>query len=155
MSNTTFKAMQLHSGTEFQTWLAKDVEIREEVAALIGTELGLDAASLDVLEAFLLERYAAPKDLLALPARGVLDAAARHIGLVFLLNVDGTEWAINLDDADDMYYRLPIIRFTDGASVCPLALATTCLDRRTGEFLRQRIEAGQELYNDASENDDE
>jgi hypothetical protein len=151
MSNTSFKAMQLHSQVEFQTWLAREVEVREELAALIGRELELTPESLDVVEAYLLEHYAAPKDLLALPARSVLDAAARQIGLVYVLNVDGAEWAINLDDPDDMYYRLPIIRLADGAAVCPLTLATACLERRTGEFLRGRVEAAQELYNDADE----
>jgi hypothetical protein len=132
--------MCLHSRQEFQTWLAKDLEVRQELEALMGVELGLDKRSLDTLEAFLLSRYHSPNDALRLDQRGVLDAAGRHIGLVMLLNVDGSEWAIDLDHEDSVYYRLPVIRLADGTEACPLTLATASLDRRTGDYLRTVVE---------------
>lgn len=148
-SETSLDVMRLHSYQEFQTWLANDLEVRDELEAMIGVELGLDVRSLDTLEAFLLGRYRTPDDALRLDQRAVLDAAARHIGLIMLLNVDGAEWAIDLDDEDSLYYRLPIIRFADGAVDCPLSLATASLDedRRTGDYLRGVVEYYQERYN--------
>jgi hypothetical protein len=143
--------MRLHTYEEFQTWLAKEAEVRQELEALIGIELGLDERSLDTLEAFLLRRYPTPDDALRLDQRGVLDAAARHIGLVLLLNVDGTRWDIDLDNDDAMYYRLPVIRFADGSTDCPLTLATASLDRRSGAYLRTYVENNEELYNIAKE----
>ena len=53
----TLNVMRLHSREEFQTWLANDLEVRNELYALMGGELGTDEASLDTLEAFLLGRY--------------------------------------------------------------------------------------------------
>ena len=143
----SLERMRLHSRQEFQVWLANDLEVREELDAMVGDELGTDLASLDKLEAFLLGRYRNPAAALRLDERGVLDAAARHIGLVMLLNVDGAEWAIDLDDEDNAYYRLPIIRFSDGAEECPLTMATAALDRRTGKYLRKLVENYQEDYN--------
>ncbi len=143
MSLTPF--MQ-HSREEFQTWLALDLEVRDELYALIGRELPPDVGSLDALEAFLLDRYPDPGAAVTLEHRGITDAAARHIGLVFMLTVDDAVWDIELDDEDRVFYRLPVIRFGDGAEDCPLTLATASLDRRTGEYLRTVVESYQEKY---------
>ncbi|MCY1058759.1 hypothetical protein [Nannocystis sp. SCPEA4] len=133
--------MRLHSKQDFQLWLARDVEVRDELRELLGTDLGVDLESLDVLEAFLLKRYRNPSAIQKLGAREVLDAAARHIGLVMLLALDGAAWAIELKDADNVYYRLPIIRLADGAEECPLTMVTAALDRRTGNYLRGVVES--------------
>jgi hypothetical protein len=151
MNEMGLEAMRLHSRQEFQTWLAKEVEVRAELEAQIGVELGLDERSLDTLEAFLLGRYRSPDDALRLGEREVLDAAARHIGLVMILNVDGAEWAIDLDHEESVYYRLPVIRLADGAEACPLMLATASLDRRTGDYLRTVVENYEEDYNTATD----
>src|SRR6266404_3858359 len=151
MSSTSIEVMRLHSREEVQTWLAKDLEVREELYEMIGEELDTDAASLDKLEVFLLSRYRHPDEALSLSERAVLDGAARHIGLVMLLNVDGAEWAIDLENEANVYYRLPIIRFSDGAEACPLTLATASLDRRTGTYLRTVVENYEEDYNTGTE----
>lgn len=144
---TELDVMRLHSYTEFQTWLAKDLEVRDELYQIIGVELGTDEMSLEALEAFLLPRYPDPDAILRLDQRGILDAAARHVGLVLLLNVDGAEWGIDLKDDSNIYYRLPVIRFSDGEQECPLAMVTAALDRRTGRYLRDVVEAYEDDYN--------
>ncbi|MFY0530917.1 hypothetical protein [Nannocystis pusilla] len=73
--------------------------------------------------------------------REILDAAARHVGLVMLLNLDGTAWAIELDDEDNAYYRLPIIRLADGAEECPLTMITAALSRRKRGYLRGIVDS--------------
>jgi hypothetical protein len=55
-------------------------------------------------------------------------------------------WDIELDNEDRVFYRLPVIRFADGAEACPLALVTASLDRRTGQYLRTVVENYQEDY---------
>ena len=147
MADTGIDVMRLHSYEEFQTWLAHDEEVRDELEEMIGTALGIDEMSLDTLEAFLLERYTSPSDALALAERGVIDAAARHIGLVMIFTIDGAEWAIDLTNEKNIYYRLPIIRFPDGAEECPLSLATAAIDRRTGTYIRTVVESYAEDYN--------
>jgi hypothetical protein len=145
------ESMRMHSQQEFQAWLAREVEVREELERMVGHELALDETSLDPLEAFLLRRYAGPDDALRLSGRAVLDAVARHIGLVMILNVDETSWAIDLQNEDSVYYRLPIIRLSDGAEECPLTMATAALERRTGDYLRTVVEGYMEDYNTKAE----
>jgi hypothetical protein len=151
MTTMGLERMRLHSAQEFQAWLANDVEVRDELAGVIGQELGIDEKSLDELEAFLLRRYRDPGEALTLNNRAVLDAAARHIGLVMLLNVEGTSWAIDLKDEKNVYYRLPVIQLPDGADECPVTMATAALDRRTGEYLRTVVENYEEDYNTPTE----
>lgn len=139
--------LKLHSREQFQVWLAREVEVRDELEQLLGEPLGLEPSSLDVVERFLLQRYRTPDDALALSERAVIDAASRHIGLVMLLNVDGAKWAIDLDNPDNAYYRLPIIQLADEAEECPLFMATAAIDRRTGEYLRSMVEGYQEIHN--------
>jgi hypothetical protein len=137
---------QLHSQQAFQEWLAADFEVREELVPVIGDDLDPDIDSLDVIETFLLARYPTPDDALTLAERGVLDAVARHVGLVMILELDGATWTIELEDADRAYYRLPVIGFPDGFEDCPLTMATAAIDRRSGEYLRDLIEGYEELY---------
>jgi hypothetical protein len=138
--------LQMHSQEELQTWLVTEVEVRGELEALMGTELDVDEQSLDTLEAFLLRRYRTPDEAMTLPERGVLDAAARHVGLLLILTIEGAHWDLILDQPDHVYYRLPVVRFPDGATECPLTAVTAALDRRTGNYLRSLVEGYQDLY---------
>lgn len=147
----TLKMMRLHSWEEFQTWLARDPDVREELEEMIGAQLGLDTLSLDTLETFLLRRFRTVEKAMELDQRAVLDAAGRHVGMVMLFNVDGTKWDIDLDHEDSVYYRLPIIRLADGGQECPLSMVTACLDRRTGRYLRGLVETYEEEYNGATD----
>ena len=146
MTGVSLVPFMMHSREEFQTWLAMDLEVRDELYALMGREFVPDVESLDVLEAFLLARFPDPAAAVNLAHRGITDAAARHIGLVFVLNVDDAVWDIELEDEARLFYRLPVIRFADGAEECPLTMATASLDRRTGDYLRTVIEHYQEDY---------
>lgn len=141
-------AMRMHSREEFQTWLAQDLDVREELYATIGKELNVDVPSLDELEAWLLSRYDDPDAILTLDQRGIADAAARHVGRVIVLNVDNAVWEIDLENESNVWYRLPVVRMSDGYDDCPLALVVASLDRRTGNFLRDHVEKLQEDYND-------
>ncbi|MGN6111290.1 MAG: hypothetical protein ACTHU0_39695 [Kofleriaceae bacterium] len=143
----SFERMKLHSWEEFQIWLASDVEARDELAATMKAKLGVGIESLDAVEKFLVGRYKTIAQALKSDQRDVLDGVARHIGLVFLLNVDGAEWGIDLEDDDNVYYQLPIIRIADGPEECPLSMATTCIDRRTGSFLRDVVQSYADDYN--------
>ena len=137
---------RMHSREELEAWRACDLEIRDELYALIGTELALDIESLASLEAFLLARFGKPDDALSLEQRGVTDAAARHLGLVIVLNVDDARWTIDLDDEKNLYYRLPVIELADGWVTCPLSSVTAALDRRTGSYLAELAQGLREEY---------
>jgi hypothetical protein len=146
MTGVTLAPFMMHSREEFQTWLAMDLEVRDELYALIGTELVPDVESLDALEAFLLGRFPDPAAAVTLEYRGITDAAARHVGLVFVLNVDDAVWDIELNDQARLFYRLPVIRLANGAEECPLTMVTASLDRRAGDYLRAVVENYQDDY---------
>lgn len=148
MTDGGLDAMRMHSWREFQTWLANDLEVRDELAGLMGTEPGIGVDSLDELEAFLLRRYDFPEAVLRHDQRGVLDAAARHVGLVMVLGIDDATWDIDLDDADDVFHGLPVVRIGDGPAECPLSLVTAALDRRTGDYVRGVVENLADTYNE-------
>ena len=148
MTGMGLNAMRLHSRPEFETWLANDLEVRDELAELMGGDPGIGLESLDTLEAFGLRRWPSPEDALRLDQRGVLDAAARHVGLVMILGIDGAAWDIDLTDEDDAYYRLPVVRIAGGPAECPLSLVTASLDRRTGHYLRTVVQKLAETWNE-------
>jgi hypothetical protein len=141
MSEPSLDSMRLSTRDEFERWLTQEVEVRDELAALMGQDPGLDVDSLGPLERFLLDRWATPADALKLDQRPVLDAAARQVGLVMILAADDAAWDIDLDDPDDVYYRLPVVRLSDGSAECPLSLVSAALDRRTGHYLRDVVSA--------------
>ena len=143
--------LQVHSHEALQAWLTVEVEVRHELEELMGLDLGVSEHSLDTLEAFLLRRYRTPEEATTLEQRSVLDAAARHVGLILILTIEGTRWDVILDDPDHVYYRLPVVRFPDGTTECPLTAVTAALDRRTGSFLREFVEGYQELYDGTAE----
>ena len=155
MSEAGLDVMRMHSPEEFQTWLAHDVEVRDELAGLMEGDLGIGIASLDRLEAFLLDRYDDPDEALQLDQRAVLDAAARHVGLVMVLGIDGATWDIDLTDEDDAYYRLPVVRIADGPTECPLSLVTAALDRRTGDYLQTVVRHLADTYNEPEDDEPE
>jgi hypothetical protein len=150
MTGVSLAPFMMHSREEFQTWLAMDLEIRDELYALMGREPPPDIDSLDALEAFLLGRFPDPAAAVTLEHRGITAAAARHVGLVFVLNVDDAVWDIELDNEASLFYRLPVIRFADGAEECPLTMATASLDRRTGRYLRTIVENYRDDYSSIS-----
>ncbi|MEU4217122.1 hypothetical protein [Actinoplanes sp. NPDC026623] len=135
MTDDGFGAMRLHSRAAFENWLAGDLEAREELYGMMGGDPGFDIASLDALEAFLLKRYRKPDAALTLDQRPVLDAAARHVGLVMVLAIDGATWDLDLSDPSGVYFGLPVVQLPDGPAECPLSLVTAALDRRSGDYL--------------------
>jgi hypothetical protein len=135
-----FQAFQFATREDFQIWLASDVEARDDLYALMPGDPGRDMDSLDLLEAFLLDRYADPDDALKAAEHEVLDGAARHIGLVMVLALGEASWDIDLKDPHNVYFGLPLVRLENGAQECPLSLATACLDRRQPGWLRGVVE---------------
>lgn len=131
----SLNSMRLFTREEFQLWLFRDEDIRTELDGVIGASLNSDANSLDDLEAFILDRFSTADEMFSLENRSLTDALARHIGLVFVLNVDDARWDIDLDDDDNAYYMLPVVILGNGTVGCPLTMASTAAARRSGTFL--------------------
>jgi len=125
---------------DFEYWLADMDDAIERffdsVPSEIRGRLDFSPGSLDVLEAWILERYASTDAMLARSESRVADGLARYIGETFRKNIGG-RWELRLDDPKYVFYGKPqVTGFWDKPTpVCPLPLATASADRRTGQFL--------------------
>jgi hypothetical protein len=123
----------------FEHWLAHmDDALAEFFARLpsaLKAALDFTPASLDRLEAFLLERYPTVQAIKADP-EPYLDGAARYVGEVFRRHIGG-RWRMRMDDPKYVYAGLPELTFlaTKDTPVCPITLVSASLDRRTGVFI--------------------
>jgi hypothetical protein len=125
---------------DFEEWLM-DMDdaidrFLDQVPANIRAQLDFSPASLDVLEAWLLQRYPSVDALLSEREKDILDGAARYVGQTFREQLGG-HWDIVLDDPQDANYRLPILTGFKGeySTQSPVTLVTAATDRRTGSYL--------------------
>lgn len=124
---------------QFENWLAHMDDALAELFARLPSALkgALDyaPASLDRLEAFLIERYPGV-DAIKSDPEPYLDGAARYVGEVFRRNIGG-RWRLRDDDPKYVYAGLPEVTFLAerDTPVCPLTLVSASLDRRTGKFI--------------------
>ncbi len=124
----------------FEAWLAEMASSLDRFLASFSPELrarlDFSPASLNVLEAWLLSRYASNAELqkeLEIPN---LDGSARYIGQT-MINALGGHWELSLDDPQKLFYGLPTVTGFSEKPIakCPQTLATEAVKRRTGKFL--------------------
>ena len=125
---------------DFEYWLADmDDAIEQFLDSLppeVTERLDFSPGSLDVLEAWILRRYASTEEMLAPSESRVVDGLARYIGETFRKAIGGHR-EIRLEDPKYVFYGKPQLTgfWEKPTPVCPLPLATTSADRRTGRFL--------------------
>lgn len=125
----------------FEDWL---VDMDDAIDRFLETlpedlseRLDFSPEALDVLEAWLLERYPSVDAALAETEKETLDGAARYVGETFRRALGG-RWDIELDDPNDVNYRLPVLTGFQGeySKQSPVTLVTAAVDRRSGNYLR-------------------
>lgn len=126
----------------FQYWLI-DMDdaierFRDSLPANIAEQLDFTPDSLNVIEAYILERYAAFDDIKKPSEAYAADAMARYVGEVFRKNFGG-KWIIDYADKKNVFFGLPQLRGMAGqrAQMCPRALVTASTGRRSGNFFRK------------------
>lgn len=132
---------------DFQYWLMDMDDAMERLLAELQPQnrkkLDFSPFSLDVLEAWILERYESPRSMLEREQKQIVNGAACYVGETFRKALSG-RWDIELDDPNYVYFGVPILRGLGGKSTteseCPLSLATASADRRTGTYLRTVLE---------------
>ena len=131
------------SREDFEYWLATLdtflAEFVEEFPASVRRKLDYSSASLDMVESWILKTYESTDAMLEGTEGRRVNRAACYIGETFRKAAKG-KWTVNLEDRDRAYFGLPIIVAPGKDSECPLTLATTAADRRTGTFLRTMLE---------------
>lgn len=140
------EARETHSARRdrFEAWLtAMDdhlAALRSSCPADVAVKLDLTPGSLDVLEAYLLERYESIHALRACSTGQTWNDAGAYVGEALRLAVGG-KWSLQLGDPKMVFYGLPVLtEFPSASPVCPMALVSAAVDRRTGKFLRQRLD---------------
>lgn len=126
---------------QFQYWLAS---MDEAIDAFVDglpestrSALDLTPASLNALEAVVLDKYATLAQAKAPQSATFVDGAARYFGEV-LRKGTGAKWELRTNDKKFVFYGLPILvgGMVAAAPVCPLTTITSCVDRRRGTFLK-------------------
>lgn len=125
---------------DFEYWLADMYDALDRFLETLPKEtrarLDFSPDSLDILEAWILDRYDNNKKMLEPNESHILDGIARYIGETFRNSLGGY-WDIQLGDPRYVYYGLPILTgFSKKSNTeCPLTLATASADRRNGKYL--------------------
>jgi hypothetical protein len=134
---------------DFEWWITmipdRIEELKQSLPQEISSRLDSSIDSLNVVEKYLIENYTI--DTLRSPQNASLyDGFARYIGHTFKRNVKDAYWAIELEDKTDVFYNLPtlIVKGTNTSPLCPLIMATTSIDRNTGNLLSNSITHYQE-----------
>lgn len=126
---------------QFQFWLM-DMDdaierLRLSVPADIKAKLDFSPDSLNILEAYVIEKYPNVAAIMDKSQSKIHDGLARYVGEVFRKRFKG-KWKIDFSDEKIAFYGLPQLAGMDGqkSPICPLTLVTASLDRRTGKYLR-------------------
>lgn len=133
---------------EFIQWTesiqARIAEFLELIPQHVRCQLDYSIESLDILENWLLEKYPDYKSARMDSEYPIMNAAGSYVAEVFLKHLGG-KWTIELDDQENAFLGVPGIRdfqTTDTVTMpeYPKTMVTASIDRRTGHFIRDRIE---------------
>ncbi|QDT29283.1 hypothetical protein Enr10x_46340 [Gimesia panareensis] len=123
---------------QFQAWLDYLPDFLAEFQSFMDEsdqEFDYSPESLDALEEWILSHYQDTDDLLKKSESQILNLLACYIG-ESIIRIRGGQRELD-QKPDSVYYRRPVIVLPPyGDTVCPITLATTAADRRTGDFLR-------------------
>jgi hypothetical protein len=128
---------------DFQVWLdfmpEGLAEFFDRLPGDVGDRLDFSAQSLDVLEAWLLERYPDCEATRPRTESQILDGAARYVGETLRKHLGGKWW---IDPDGKIMNGIPLITDlrSDGGAPAPLSLVTASTDRRVGNFLSGHLQ---------------
>jgi hypothetical protein len=128
------------SQKNFEAWLdcMDDAlcEFADSFPPDVRRQLDQSIESIDLLEQWLMQRYDTNKDAIRDVESTALDRVARYAGEPIRRHT-GSQWTVDLEDGNNAFFGLPILTGgkLGGGQICPLALATASLDRRTGHFI--------------------
>ena len=112
-------------------------EFMHDLPKEVSSKLDYSLGSLDVLEAYLLDKYPSYDALQEDPSVATWDRAARYYGQVLIKHVGG-EWALNPHNGGGP----PMLRgFGPFEPFVPMFTVSSAIDRRTGTHLRGIAEA--------------
>ncbi|HMA36312.1 MAG TPA: hypothetical protein VKY74_17780 [Chloroflexia bacterium] len=136
---------KLRSRDEFEYWLFDMDDAIEAfldgLPAQIYEKLDFTPASLDILEALLLERYPTVESMLDRYQSLFVDDVARYVGETLRRTIGGY-WDIDLDNLDNAFFGRPVLAgyMEHATPISPHSLVTAAGHRRIGTFLHTLVE---------------
>jgi hypothetical protein len=131
---------------DFENWLASLDDSLESLFSAIPEELrnrlDFSAASLDIVESLILQKYRDVASMLEPDQSSSLNALAAYVGETFRKGIGG-RWDIRLDDPKFAFHGIPVLvgaGTSQKTMLCPFAMVTASADRRTGKYLRTIFE---------------
>jgi len=137
--------MRIRTFDDLTDWKERIPRLLDELRAMLQDPAfagDLSVASLDPLDAFLMQSFGKSADILKKEAAPVHDAAAAYIGEVYLRNI-GSEWDWEMVYPENhMYYGWPVVESIEVATlmVCPHGSVMSRLNQRTDMTLRKAYE---------------
>ncbi len=132
------RAEKARKQAEFDVWLARMdealAELFSELPEHVAAKLDYSIESLDVIEAWLLERYPKFEDTQQPDQRPLLDTVSRYIGETFV-KVLGGHWTVDLKYNAYLGRPLVINPARPHLPKCPSMWTTASTDRRRGDYL--------------------
>jgi hypothetical protein len=133
---------------QFEQWqnlLANRLIILEaETFDSIWPQHNYSIESLDVLEEWILDKYQEWKPPLEKRDAVFIDITGTYVGETFRKHLSGN-WTIELEDKENAYWGIPGITGFNSSRpirvVYPHTWVTTSIHRRTGVFIRRRLES--------------
>jgi hypothetical protein len=123
---------------DFETWLFSIDDELEEFLQSVSTDfaekLNYSLDSLLEIEAYILEQYDSIDEIMKASNKRALDRLSIYVGESIRKSIGGN-WDIELDDSEDVFYKLPVLRHPKFGTECPLTLVTACIDRKKGDYI--------------------
>jgi hypothetical protein len=136
-----FDLLLIKTKDEFEYWLFHKNEHEQAFLEFMKQDYGLDLdysiQSLDLLEKWLLDRFEDLNSALKYDQISLLNGFSMYVGSC-LHNMIGGKFTIEVNDRDDAYWGIPLVR-NDKKYEAPLILITTAIDRRVGNFISSAI----------------
>jgi hypothetical protein len=134
------KAEKESRKNDFEGWITfipdEVIKLKKMLPKEVSEKLDFSEESLDVIEKYLLQNYS-NENFIREENKILLDRLARYVGSAFRRSLPNAYWDIELDDKNDVFFTLPVIK-VKGAQLAPFSphiLITTLLARKRGNFL--------------------
>lgn len=128
---------------EFESWLeclGNYIKELYKFEPILEENLDFSPSSLSIIESRLLVRFDSIQDILKNENKQFLNACMVYVGETFRKNVGGI-WQIELEDVNDAYYLLPVLKIPKAGIECPVTLVTAAIDRRNGKYMEKVLAA--------------
>jgi hypothetical protein len=121
---------------QFEWWITcipdKINDLKKRLPKDTSAELDYSVHSVDILEQYLLSNFSLDE---VKQDKDLWDGCASYISRVYKTNVPKSEWYIELDDDENIFFNKPSLRVVGKVNFVPHSYVTTAMDRKKGNFI--------------------